>query len=120
MDRLERRSFDSPDDIRQMADKGRVEIVRIGDGVVGKATFEPGWRWSEHVRPIAGTDSCQAGHLGYVLSGHQRAVMDDGSELEIGPGDLFAIPPGHDGWVVGDEPCVILDFAGMAQYAKPA
>jgi len=115
---LQKKSFESADEVRPMADKGRVEILNIGDGVVGKATFEPGWRWSEHVKPIAGTDSCQAAHLGYVLSGHQKIVMDDGSELDFGPGDVVAIPPGHDGWVVGDEPCVVLDFAGMAHYAK--
>ena len=101
-----------------MSGKGQVEIVNLGDGVVGKATFEPGWRWSEHVKSIAGTDSCQAAHLGYVLSGRQKVIMDDGSELEFGPGDVVAIPPGHDGEVVGDEPCVVLDFAGAANYAK--
>jgi uncharacterized cupin superfamily protein len=116
---LEKKSFDSPDEVRPMADKGRVEILRIGDGVVGKATFEPGWRWSEHVKPTAGTDSCQAAHLGYVLSGHQKVVMDDGTELDFRAGDVVAIPPGHDGWVVGNEPCVVLDFAGMEHYAEP-
>jgi uncharacterized cupin superfamily protein len=117
---LQKKSFESADEVRSMADKGRVEIVRIGDGVVGRATFEPGWRWSEHVKPIAGTDSCRAAHFGYVLSGHQKVVMDDGSELEFGPGDVVAIPPGHDGWVVGNEPCVVLDFAGMEYYAEPS
>ena len=116
----EKKRFDSPDEVRPMADKGRVDIVKVGGGVVGKATFEPGWRWSEHVKPIAGTESCQAAHLGYVLSGRQKIVMDDGSELEFGPGDVVAIPAGHDGWVVGDEACVVLDFAGMSQYAKAA
>jgi uncharacterized cupin superfamily protein len=115
---LEKKSFGSPDEVRPMADKGRVELVRVGDGVVGKATFEPGWRWSDHVKPIAGTDSCEAAHLGYVLSGHQTVRMDDGTELEFGPGDVVAIPPGHDGWVVGDEPCVVIDFAGMEHYAE--
>jgi uncharacterized cupin superfamily protein len=115
---LQKKSFASPDEVRSMADRGRVELVKIGDGVVGKATFEPGWRWSEHVKPIAGTDSCQAAHLGYVISGHQAVAMDDGTELEFGPGDVVAIPPGHDGWVVGDEPCVLLDFAGMEHYAE--
>jgi uncharacterized cupin superfamily protein len=115
---LQKKSFESADEVRPMADMGRVEIVRIGDGVVGKATFEPGWRWSEHVKPIAGTDSCQSAHLGYVLSGQQKVVMDDGSELDYGPGDVVAIPPGHDAWVVGDEPCVVLDFAGMEHYAE--
>jgi quercetin dioxygenase-like cupin family protein len=118
MERLERRRFDSPDEVRAMSGKGSVEIVRIGGGVVGRVTFEPGWRWSDHVKPIAGTDSCQAAHLGYVISGRQGVRMDDGTELEFGPGDVIAIPPGHDGWVIGDEPCVLLDFAGMAHYAE--
>ena len=115
---LQKKSFESADEVRPMAGKGQVEILKIGDGVVGKATFEPGWRWSEHVKPIAGTDSCQAAHLGYVLSGHQKVQMDDGTELDFGPGDVVAIPPGHDGWVVGDEPCVVLEFAGMEHYAE--
>jgi quercetin dioxygenase-like cupin family protein len=115
---LQKKSFDAPDEVRPMAGKGQVEIVNIGDGVVGKATYLPGWRWSEHVRPIAGTDSCQATHLGYILSGRLKVVMNDGTEAEVGPGDVMAVPPGHDGWVVGNEPCVLLDFAGMGQYAK--
>ena len=98
---LHKKSFGSPDEVRLMADKGRVELVKVGDGVVGKATFEPGWRWSDHVKPIAGTDSCQAAHFGYVVSGRQMVRMDDGTELEFGAGDVVAIPPGHDGWVVG-------------------
>ena len=115
---VESKRFESADEVRPFAALGRVEIVNIGGGVVGKATFEPGWRWSEHVKPIAGTDSCQAAHLGYVLSGRQAVRMDDGTELEYGPGDVVSIPPGHDAWVVGGEPCVVLDFAGMAEYAK--
>jgi Cupin domain len=115
---LEKKAFSSPDDVRPMSGHGQVEILKIGDGVVGKATFEPGWRWSEDVKPVAGTDSCQSAHLGYVVSGRQRVVMDDGSELEYGAGDVVAIPPGHDAWVVGDEPCVMLDFAGMEHYAE--
>ena len=101
-----------------MADKGQIELVKLGDAVVGRATFAPGWRWSEHVKPIAGTESCQAAHLGYVLSGRQMVVMDDGTELELGPGDVIAIPPGHDAWVLGDEPCVTLDFGGLEQFAR--
>jgi len=117
---LERKSFDDADDTRPMSDKGKVEIVNIAGGVVGMATFQPGWKWSEHVKPIAGTDSCQASHVGYVISGRQGIRMDDGSELEIGPGDVVSIPAGHDGWTIGDEPCVVIDFAGMATYAKPS
>jgi len=116
---LERKRFDDPDDTRPFRDKGHVEIVNIGDGVVGRATFQPGWKWSDHVKPIVGTDSCQAAHIGYVISGQQVILMDDGTELEIGPGDVVSIPAGHDGWTIGDEPCVVLDFAGMADYAKP-
>ncbi len=115
---VERKRFDSPDETRAFADKGHVELVNIGGGVVGRAVFEPGWRWSEHVKPIAGTDSCQAAHVGYVVSGQQVVRMDDGTELEFSAGDVVAIPPGHDGWVVGNEPCVVIDFAGMADYAK--
>jgi quercetin dioxygenase-like cupin family protein len=120
MERLEKKRFDSADEVRPFAGNGHVDILNIGDGVVGMATFEPGWRWSEHVKPIAGTESCQAAHLGYVISGRQNVVMDDGSELEFGPGDVVAIPPGHDAWVVGDAPCVVVDFAGMGNYARPS
>ncbi len=116
---IERKRFDEPDDTRPFQGKGQVEIVSMADGVVGRATFEPGWKWSDHVRPIAGTDSCQAAHMGYVISGRQHVLMDDGSELEIGPGDVVSIPAGHDAWTIGNEPCVVLDFAGMADYAKP-
>jgi quercetin dioxygenase-like cupin family protein len=116
---LESKRFDNPDETRPFRDKGQVRIVNIGDGVVGLATFEPGWKWSEHVKPIAGTESCQAAHVGYVLSGRQVILMDDGTQLEIGAGDVVSIPAGHDGWTIGDEQCVVLDFAGMASYAKP-
>jgi quercetin dioxygenase-like cupin family protein len=120
MAELERKRFDAADETRAFADKGQVELVSIGDGVVGLATFQPGWKWSDHVKPIVGTESCQAAHFGYVVSGHQRIVMDDGTELDISAGDVVSIPAGHDGWTVGDEPCVFLDFAGMADYARPS
>ena len=94
----------NPDDSRSFQGNGGVEIVNIGDGVVGLATFEPGWKWSDHVKPIAGTDSCQAAHFGYVISGRQMIHMDDGTELEISAGDVVNIPAGHDGWTLGDEP----------------
>jgi quercetin dioxygenase-like cupin family protein len=115
---LQKKSFSSADEVRPMSGMGEVEIVKVGDGVVGRATFQPGWRWSEHVKPIAGTDSCQAAHFGYVVSGRQRVMMDDGTELEFEAGDVVAIPPGHDAVVVGDEPCVVIDFAGMEHYAE--
>ncbi len=115
---LEAKNLGSPDETRPVADKGKVEIVKIGGVTVGRATFEQGWRWSEHVKPIAGTESCQAAHTGYVISGRMHVRMDDGTEGEVGPGDAFVAAPGHDAWVVGDEPCVALDFSGMADYAK--
>jgi hypothetical protein len=116
---MEIKSFDSPDEVRPFEGKGEAQVLNIGGQVVGKATFEPGWRWSENVKPIAGTDSCQVSHLGYVLSGRMRVFMDDGSEGEVGPGEVMAIPPGHDAEVVGDEPCVALDFGEFGDYAKP-
>ena len=118
---LIRKSLDSPEETRPFKDgKGRVELVNLDSGPVGRATFEPGWKWSEHVKPIAGTDSCMAPHTGYVISGRLHVKMDDGSEAEAGPGDAFVISPGHDAWVVGDQPCVALDWSGSADYAKPA
>jgi len=114
-----RKNFDSPEETRPFeASSGQVELVSLDGGVVGRATFMPGWRWSEHVKPIAKTDSCQAAHMGYVLSGRQVIHMDDGAELEIRAGDVVSIPAGHDGWTIGDEPCVVLDFSGMADYAR--
>ena len=118
MAKLEVKSLDDADETRPFVDKGHVEIVNLAGGFVGRGTFEPGWRWSEHVKPIAGTDSCQAAHLGYCISGRMVVQMDDGSQVEVGPGDVIVIPPGHDAWVVGDEPCVQVDFTGMESYAK--
>ena len=115
------RSFDSPDEVRPFADKGQIALVHVPGGAVGKGTFEPGWRWSEHVKPIAHTDSCQVHHLGYVLQGRMRMAADGGGdEVEVGPGEVFDIAPGHDAWIVGDETCVLIDFAGASVYAKPA
>lgn len=117
---LVRMSLDSPEETRSFKDgRGRLELVNVAAGPVGRATFEPGWKWSEHVKPIAGTDSCQAPHLGYYVSGRMRVVMDDGQEDEFGPGDFAIIPPGHDAWIVGDEPCVVIDWQGFADYAQP-
>ena len=113
------KSIETPDEVRQLLDdKGRVELVDLGSGPVARAIFEPGWRWSEHVKPIAGTDSCQAAHVGYVISGRMKIVMDDGTEAEVGPGDFMKIDPGHDAWVLGNDACVSIDWQGMATYAK--
>ena len=113
------KGFSTPDETRQFAGgKGRLELVNLEEGAVGRAVFEPGWRWSEHVKPIAGTDSCQVAHLSYIISGRMRVRMDDGTEHEAGPGDVMALSPGHDAWVVGDEPSVQVDFQGAAHYAE--
>jgi hypothetical protein len=114
---LESQSFDAPDEARKF-DKGRLEIITLGTATVGRATFEPGWRWSESLKPMMGTDSCEAAHLGYVVSGQIHVEMDDGTSGDAGPGDLFHVAPGHDAWVVGDEPCVLLDYEGAAHYAE--
>ena len=117
---LVRKNLDDADEVRPFEDgKGKLELVNAEGGAVGRATFEPGWQWSKHVKPIAGTDSCQAPHAGYCLSGRMRIRMDDGSEEEFGPGDVMVAPPGHDAWVVGDDPCVMIDWQGFADYAKP-
>ena len=98
---IEIKNFNSPDETRPFEGKGQAEVVVVAGHTVGHGTFEPGWKWSENVKPIAKTDSCQVSHLGYVMSGRMRVFMDDGSEGEVGPGDVLAIPPGHDAEVVG-------------------
>jgi len=119
MAKMVKKNLDAAEEVRSFeGGKGKVELVDLASGGVGRATFEPGWRWSEHVKPIAKTDSCQAAHLGYYISGRMKVVMDDGQEEEFGPGDYAVIPPGHDAWVVGDEPCVVIDWQGFADYAK--
>jgi hypothetical protein len=115
---LEAKNFAQPDETRPFAGHGQVEVVKLGDGFVGKGVFEPGWRWSQDVKPIAKTESCQARHLGYVLSGRMVIRMDDGTEVEVGPGDAFKVDPGHDAWVVGDEACVAMEFAAAENFAK--
>ena len=117
--RLQRRRFSEPSDVRTFA-HGRVDVVELDDNIVGQMTYQPGWRWSNDIKPIAGTDSCQFHHLGFTLSGRGHIEMPDGSSMDIGPGDVFEIPPGHDAWVVGDEPWVSVDFEAMRTYARPA
>jgi hypothetical protein len=109
--------FESPDETRPF-EKGRAEVLQLAEGTVGRGVFEPGWKWSECVRPLAGTGTCEVAHLGYVQTGRMHVRMDDGQEAEAGPGDVMMIPPGHDAWVVGNEACVFLDFAGMEHYAE--
>lgn len=116
---LIRKSLDSPEEIRPFHDgKGKLELVNLDSGAVGRATFEPGWQWSKHVKPIVQTESCQAAHMGYFVSGRMKVVMDDGEEMEFGPGDFAVMPPGHDAWTVGPEPCVVIDWQGFADYAR--
>ncbi len=108
----------TPDESRPFAAHGHAEMHKLGNGTVMRAVFEPGWKWSADVKPLAGTKTCEASHLGYAVSGRMKVRMDDGTEDEIQPGDFFKINPGHDAWVVGSEPCVLLDFGGYEQYAK--
>jgi quercetin dioxygenase-like cupin family protein len=114
----EKKNLDKPDETRTFG-KGKVDLVKIGSGVVGRTTFEPGWKWSEHVKPIAGTELCEVEHCGVQISGRMKVVLKGGEEMESGPGDVMFIPAGHDAWVVGNEPVVMVDWAGMANYAKP-
>jgi class 3 adenylate cyclase len=118
MARLQRKSLSTPDETRTFPN-GKLEIFDLDDVVVGRTIFQPGWRWSKDVKEIAGTPSCQYHHLGVVISGTLHVVMDDGLTLEIGPDSAFEIPPGHDAWVVGDEPYVTIDYAGMRSFARP-
>lgn len=116
-EKAEVKNFDSPDEVRDFP-KGKLELVKVGGAMVGKATLEPGWKWSESVKPIAKTDSCQAAHFQYHIAGVLRVRMDDGTEFDCRPGDVSTLPPGHDAWVVGNEPVVLVDFQGMADYAR--
>jgi hypothetical protein len=115
--KVERMNFSAPAEVRTF-DKGKLELLTVAGNTVGRATFQPGWKWSTCVKPIANTNSCQAAHFGYQLSGKLVTKMDDGTETTSTAGDLLNIPPGHDAWVEGNEPVVVIDFMGMANYAK--
>jgi len=117
MNKAELKNFGNPEEVREFP-KGRGDLLKIGGATVGRATFEPGWRWSTSVQPIARTKSCEAPHFQYHVSGVLMVLMDDGTELECKPGDVSLLPSGHDAWVVGNEPAVIVDFQGMVDYAK--
>jgi len=111
---MQAKSFDVPDEHFTIGDKGRVDTVQVNGVTFHRATFRPGFVWTEHARPIAGTDLCQLAHTGYIVSGRVAIRMADGTEREMGAGDIFDIPPGHDMWVVGDEPYVAVDSPDLA------
>jgi hypothetical protein len=117
MGQLSARSFDAADEVRTFA-KGRLETLTLGGTTVGRATFEPGWRWSECIKPVVGTESCQVDHVGYVASGRLGVAHEDGSTATLTAGDAYRIAPGHDAWVEGDEDFVGYEFKGAATYAK--
>ncbi|RLA36490.1 MAG: cupin [Gammaproteobacteria bacterium] len=114
------KSFGTPDEVRPFTGMGHADVVNLGPNIAMRGVFEPGWKWKEHVAPLAETHSCEAPHLLYCISGRMKIVMDDGAEGEIGPGDTARIEPGHDAWVVGDETCEVIDFGGFIDYAKKA
>ena len=115
--RSEHKTFAKPDEIREFP-HGKAEILNIGGGTVGRLVFKPGWRWSKDVKPVAKTSSCEAPHFQYHLAGKLAIKMDDGTELVAGPGDVTALPSGHDAWVVGDEPVIVIDWFGASNYGK--
>lgn len=117
MDKAELKSFEMADEVREFP-KGRLELLTIGNVPIGRAVFEPGWRWSESVQPLVNTPSCEAPHFQYHISGILKVLMDDGTEFECKPGDVSLLPSGHDAWVVGNEPVVVVDWQGMVDYAK--
>jgi hypothetical protein len=114
---FEAKSLNTPDEVRSF-DKGKVELVKIGGAMIGRAIFQPGWKWSESVKPIAKTESCEAPHFQYHVSGTLRIKMDDGTIRDCKAGDVAMLGAGHDAWVIGNEPVVVVDFQGMVDYAK--
>jgi len=119
MAQLETRNIDVAHETRKFQANGHLDVVTLGDFTLGRGTFQPGWRWSRDVKPIAGTGSCQTRHTGICVSGQMTVRADDGTELTIGAGDVFVLEPGHDAWTVGEEPCILFD-TGVVAYAKPA
>ncbi len=118
MTKAEHGNFSSTKETRPLG-HGRAEILNIAGGTVGRLTLEPGWRWSKDVKPIAKTEWCEATHFQYHVSGRLHVKMQDGTEFDLGPGDVSSLPSGHDAWVVGDQPVVLVDWAGAKNYAKP-
>jgi hypothetical protein len=118
MQQTEHRRFADADEVREFP-KGHADILKVGDADIGRLVLEPGWRWSNDLKPIAGTESCEAPHFQYHVSGKLAIRMDDGTEFTAEPGDITSLPSGHDAWVVGDEPVVVVDWFGASNYAKP-
>ena len=116
---VQKKSLDTPDETRDFQ-QGMLQTATIRDFKVARAVLQPGWKWSEHVKPLAQTESCQVRHTGYVISGQLKVVMDDRTEMDLGPGDAYVIEPGHDGWVVGEEPYVAIDVSTemVEEFAK--
>jgi len=114
--KVELKKFDTPDEVRTFT-HGRVELVNIAGGTVGRLILEPGWRWSEDVKPIVGTDWCEAPHFQYLVSGQLHVAMADGTDLDLRPGDVSSLPANHDAWVVGNEPAILVDWYGAGKYA---
>lgn len=119
MDAVEVKSFDKPDETRPFKGKGMADVINVGGRPVARGHFEPGWKWSVNLKPIAGTDLCEVAHFGYVEQGRMRIHMKDGSEQDLAAGEVAMIPPGHDAEVVGEDTCVFVDFGDIAIYAKP-
>lgn len=116
-EKAEQKSFQAPDEVRTFQN-GTAELLQIGGAEIGRLTFQPGWRWSDHVKPLAGTELCEAPHFQYHVRGTLHIVMADGTEFDARPGDVTALPQGHDAWVVGDEPVVVVDWYGASNYAR--
>ena len=113
------KSLDAPDEVRGFSN-GRIELVHLADVTIGRVTLRPGWKWSKDLKPIVKTESCEAPHTQYVISGRLLIAMDDGTRSELKAGDAAVIPPGHDAWVLGDEPFIAIDFTGLKDYARRA
>jgi hypothetical protein len=118
MAKMQSKNLSNPDELR-IFDKGKLELIKLGGVTFGRATLQPGWKWSTCVKPLVKTKSCEAPHLQYHVSGRIAVLMDDGSQAEFGPGEVSLLPPGHDAWVVGNDPVVVIDITGMVEYAQP-
>jgi hypothetical protein len=118
MAKMQSKNLANPDELRAF-DKGKLELITLGGVTFGRVTLQPGWKWSTSLKPLMKTNSCEAPHLQYHISGRLRVQMDDGSQAEFGPGEVSQIPPGHDAWVVGNDPVVMVDITGMGEYARP-